>query len=229
MNHHRTDLLYFVSLAPSISLSTPSRAARFLTWQLGQEQTHRLRDHANVDAAIEALEFHLATVRGLGALQVGGPDFLHAMMCGDVCGWRGLVWGGWLALMAEPTPAMEATLRQAVDMLAHPRAIENGWAARAALAALEGREPEEELREVLGLVSQVRDLLGGVPIRDMPLRDATDAQDAHVVAEREAIRAAYRSGGLEAAQVAKRGTRAEELAMTYPDWYRLKTGEVLRG
>jgi hypothetical protein len=127
--------------------------------------------------------------------------------------WRGVVWGGWLALMM-PRPEFVEVLERA-----EPPRLSNLWAVECALYLLAERTPPGDLAAVNALAARVRDAVSALRIERRPLRRLPDAANVAILEkERRLVRAAYRAHGAETALPILRLTRLYELTMPYPDW-----------
>jgi hypothetical protein len=203
------DIWHFVNRAPYLALSRPVRAVSFLERQLSLRAECFTRLDAYPELQVEPLEFFYRTARSLGMLDRQSlQDLLTAHT------WRGVVWGGWLALMA-PSPDLAEVLSRASAQKA-----ENLWPVQCALALLEGRAPPAALAHVGALAARVRDAMLGMRVPRMPLRSSPTAVERAVLdEERRLVRAAYVAGGVDRARQVLKGTRIEELSMPYARWY----------
>jgi hypothetical protein len=202
------DLEHFVRRAPYLELSRPESAKRFLGRQLALLSQSHIRFDGYPELQVEHLEFFYATLRSLTVLDVSSLGILLTEIT-----WRGVVWGGWLALLRPKEEFAEllggaATQRE-----------DNLWAVRSALAFLERRSPPSELTELADLAGRVRDALSEVPLPSVPIRVApTGAERSALDAEVASVRRAYRSRGTAGALRALEGTRIYELSIPYTRW-----------
>jgi hypothetical protein len=217
-SYYLDDLWFFIDLGPYESIMTADRAARWINWQYRAlvECGPALSLYPAVQ--FDELGFWYSTLRGLGALDVRS---LRGML--TEFGWRGVVWGGWLALMSPQPEFKEVLLR------VQPNQYRNDWAVRCALAHITQTEPEAEFREIAEIAGLCRERLRSVEIVRMPLRVhgsmPTEAMRLAASEQRkqkvERVRQAYQSSGTDAA-LALIGElqlgRHPETA--YPDWYR---------
>jgi hypothetical protein len=205
------DIAHFVRGAPYLALSRPQSASRFLARQLTLLDECFTTLEAYPEVKVEPLEFFYLTGRSLGMLDA---DSLASMV--TTATWRGVVWGGWLALM-RPRPEFAAVLASAA---AH--APDNLWPIRCALALVEGRSPPAELVELSELAGRVRDALRTLRIARTPLRrDPTDEERSVLEQERSMVRAAYERHGADGALQVLRGTRLYAHTMPYARWWAL--------
>jgi hypothetical protein len=158
---------------------------------------------------VEPLEFFYLTGRSLSMLD---RQSLTIMM--TALTWRGVVWGGWLALMC---PSAEFA-----DILAaaSSREADNLWPAQCALALLEGRAPPSGLADLSTLAARVRGALSALRMERMPLRSPPAEDERKILdEERRLIRSAYKSQGAERALQVLRAARLYEFSMPYAQWY----------
>jgi hypothetical protein len=133
--------------------------------------------------------------------------------------WRGVVWGGWLALM-RPSADFSDILAAASS-----REPDNLWPTQCALALLQGRAPPSGLADLSALAARVRDALSAMRMERMPLRSRPNDEERRVLdEERRLVRAAYQSQGAERALQVLRGTRLYEFSMPYAQWYAMSRG-----
>jgi len=209
-----TDLWYFITLGPYLQLSTPERAWKLLPRVAPLLVEFRADLSRFPHVQIERLEFWYRTLRGLGMLDA---DSLEGML--KRCGWRGVVWGGWLALM-RPRPEF-APILAAVPEHTH----ENEWAARCALADIEERPLEGPYEQLRRMARMCRDYLAMAPIVPLPLRlQPSEEQQKLLERDRMRVREAYHRKGVDAAREIIRNSPLAELIMTYPEWYRKRQG-----
>lgn len=210
MSYLVDDVAHFVMGAPYLTLARPRSAIAFL------ERVLRLRSECFTGLEtypalqVEPLEFFYVTARSLGMLDAASLEVMTTKLS-----WRGVVWGGWLALM-RPMPAFAEILVRA----ATPRPDNLMWV-ECARALIEGRAPPSRLATVDALAAQVRAAIDVMRIERAPLRTVPsgDALDA-IEAQRRVVRAAYRSGGAERALAVLQGTRLHEITMPYTRWVR---------
>ena len=212
------DLWYFITLGPYLQLSTPERA-----WKLLQRKAPLLVEfRADLpqfpQTQNEQLEFWYYTWRSIGMLDV---DSLQGML--TRCGWRGVVWGGWLALM-HPRPEFAPILAAVPE-----HTYENEWAARCALADIEERPLEGKYEQLRRMTRMCRDYLAMAPIVPMPLRlQPSEEELEHIERDRIRVREAYHRRGAEAAREIIRNSPLAELIMSYPEWFRKRQGLPMR-
>ncbi len=214
MTYNDSDLWYFIALGPYLALAKQDRALKLLRQKARDLVEFRKVIPQFPNIQIEELEFWYRTLRGIGALDV---QSLEAMV--TRCSWRGVVWGGWLALM-NPRPEFAAVLA-AIPSNEHG----NEWAARCALAEIEGRSIAGEYEEMRRLAQLCRHCLATVPVVHMPLRVVPlEAEREMWELERIRIHEAYRRGGVDVARQHIRMSRYAEWIMPYPQWYRKRQG-----
>lgn len=216
--YHLEDVAFFLQIAPYLRLAVPAGARSFLARQtaLIEECGATLTEYP--DVLVEPLEFFYTTLRGLGALD---RPFLELML--RKLTWRGVVWGGWLALMA-PCKEYASALRSA-SVSDH----RNMWSVRCALAVIEGSVPPDDLMELESLATKCRSALRQAQIAKMPIRsEPTETEMVTLQAERDSIASAYRRGGVEEAHRVLQSTHWRRLVLRYEDWYREHCGRVSR-
>jgi hypothetical protein len=203
------DIAHFVKGAPYLALSRPKNARRFLARQVTLLDQCFTGLDAYPELKVEPLEFFYLTGRSLGML-----DTVSLQSLVTTSTWRGVVWGGWLALM-RPSADFSGVLGAASS-----REPDNLWAVRCALALVEGQAPPEEFAELSALAARVRDALSALRIERTPLRSQPTDQERRVMdEERRLVRAAYKAHGVERATLVLRGTLLYELSMPYARWH----------
>jgi len=218
MTYLERDLWYFVNLAPTLALSTPQRALRYLG-----RQSERLIEMQGVLAQyprvqVDHLDFWYHTLRSLGMLDVESLQGLLAQ-----CTWRGVVWGGWLALLLPQTEFLPILAK--VPEFHY----ENEWAARCAVEEIENLPLEGQYESVRRLARKCRHYIKHLPIVAMPLRKhPSHFLKTRIEADRERVLAAYRYGGADAAKAVIRDSCLRDLITDYPTWYRKTQGIELR-
>jgi hypothetical protein len=218
MTYLEKDLWYFVNLAPTLALSTPKRALRYLGGQ-----SERLVEMHGVLAQyphlqIDNLDFWYRTLRSLGMLDT---ESLRGLL--TQCTWRGVIWGGWLTLLLPRNEYLP--ILKSVPEFEH----ENEWAARSAVEEIENRPLEGRYEEMRRMARKCRHYVKHLPIVAMPLRkQPSHAQKTRIEADRERVIAAYRYGGVDAAKAVIRDSCLGELIADYPTWYRKTKGLELR-
>lgn len=208
MNYLVEDVLHFVANAPYLDLSRPRRATSFLTRQLGLMSECFTGLDTFPALQVEPLEFFYTTARSLGCLD------RHSLAIMINCSWRGVVWGGWLALM-RPDESFAAILARA-----SARIDDNLWPARCALALLEGRDPPPDLMVADELAGRVRSALAPMRIEPTPIRSwpTDEVERAELNAEETRVRDLYRSRGADEAVKVLHDTRLYEYIMPYRRW-----------
>jgi hypothetical protein len=211
--HLEDDIAHLVMGAPYLALSRPKGAKRFLARQVTLLDECFTGLEAYPEIQVEPLAFFYLTGRSLGMLD--SPS-LEMMM--TTLNWRGVVWGGWLALMrpsADFAPILAA---------ASCRVLDNLWSTRCALALVEGRAPPSDLEEVNALAARIREALSAMRIERTPLRSRPTDEERRVLdEERRLICAEYESRGSERALEVLRGSRLYEYSMPYLRWRRKRT------
>lgn len=206
--HYSWDVAHFVARSPYLQLAKPPAARRFLrrNVQLAEECGPTLAAYPGV--LVEPLEFFYRCLHSLGALDL---DFMQALLSEH--NWRGVVWGAWLAIL-EPGAHFEPALSSV-----HGRSPHNDWLVECALATIRGVSSSPEHAEILQLSARCRELLRDVKRPVVRLRrEPTAVQYAQMNQEREGVRAAYASGGAEAARALLPGTLLELYSKSYPAW-----------
>lgn len=210
MAYYVEDLGYLICRAPYLALATQERAQRFLGRQLDLAEQCFVSVASYPGQQVESLEFFYATLRGLGSLDA---TVLSAMCTSDGLTWRGVVWGGWLALI-RPRAVYEAALA-AVPVDARG----NHWAARCALSMIRTEGWPDEFRRVEEPVMQCRALLSGITPARRPLRHAVPVELlAQAATEKTLIAQAYRMGDEGEVQRIMGQSVLKEWRMSYPDW-----------
>jgi hypothetical protein len=207
------DIAHFVMGAPYLALSRPQSANRFLARQVTLLDECFTGLEAYPEIQVEPLEFFYLTGRSLGMLD---PRSLEIMM--TALNWRGVVWGGWLALLrpsADFAPILAA---------ASCRMLDNLWSTRCALALVEGRAPPSDLEDVNALAARIREALSAMRIERTPLRSRPSDEERRVLdEERRSVCAAYESRGSERALELLRESRLYEYSMPYTRWRSKRT------
>jgi len=212
VTYDEDDVAHFLRMAPYLEFSRPQRAAKFL------ERLIRIRSEwfpwlkGYPELQVEPLEFFYITASSLGMLDRGSLEVMTTNLS-----WRGVVWGGWLALM-KPSPDFHEVLAKAAA-----REPDNLWAVQCALALIEQRPPPPQLVAVNALAAQVREAISAMRIVRTPLRSRPTGADLLAVQdEARLVREAYKSGGADRALQALRGTQLYELTMPYARWRALR-------
>ncbi|MCA9493695.1 MAG: hypothetical protein KC621_27370 [Myxococcales bacterium] len=204
------DVARVVAVAPYLALRSRRTALDFLTGRVeaAEECSDTLRRFP--DLRIEALEFLYTCLCGLALLD---EPFFHQLI---EVGWRGTVWGAWLALL-EPHPAFRTPLAEAASRWSRQR-----WLLDEAIAAMDGACRDTELN---ALVVRYRTALAAVPRPIVALRpEPTAEQLARMARERDHVRLAYVTGGLEAARQALEGTLLRTYVVDLQTWRRTQGG-----
>jgi hypothetical protein len=202
------DIGYFVMGAPCTALGRLQSAQRYLARQLTLLEECFTGLDAYPEIQVEPLEFFYTTARSLGILDA---NTLRIML--TALTWRGVVWGGWLALMRPETPFVEPLAK------ALARHGENMWPAQCALALLEGRGLPADLAALNALAARVRESMAVMRIQRSPLRTVpADGEHALLEQQRSLVRAAYKAAGADHALDVLRGTRLHQQSMPYAVW-----------
>ena len=202
------DVAYFVATSPYLQLSKRAKAEPFLSRAVEAAEECRSTLAAYPRVQIEALEFFYTCLRSLGALD---SPFIEALLSQH--NWRGAVWGAWLAIL-EPAPHFLPAVSEARGRWPH-----NDWLVECAFSAIQGASPPPEQDAILRLAARCRELLRDVARPVTQLRRApTEAEVAQMNEEQERVRAAYASGGAEAARAVLPGTLLEFYGQDYPTW-----------
>ncbi|APR85790.1 Hypothetical protein A7982_11139 [Minicystis rosea] len=218
MRYLDKDVAHLLHGSPYLTLAKPRGAVRLLQREveIGERWVATLRQFPAV--RVEPLEFHYRCLRNLGALD---PTFFE-MLVGDH-GWRGVVWGSFLAML-EPRARFLGPLQRELG-----RWPINDWIVEHAVATLEGRAPREH-EDVVALVARLREVLHGVPRPAIPLRCApTAAQMEQMRHEQEHIRTVYAEEGTDAALAAIPGTLMGYYVQDYLRWARAGAAPPPRG
>ncbi|MDQ1832137.1 hypothetical protein [Massilia scottii] len=129
-------------------------------------------------------------------------------------GWREANWGAWLAALA-PQPAYAAHLARRRPTLPHGTTVMG-----LALAAC-GHEVPQELRDTYALLVEVRETLDQLPAQPARLRrNYSRDQERAIRSENDAVREAYRTGGLDAAKKLLNQGLLRYFGATHQEWLR---------
>ena len=208
MSYIVEDIAHFVMRAPYLELSRPPRAQSFLEYHLellsqcytGLDQFPRLQ--------VEPLEFFYKTLWSLGILDRESLEIMLTQLT-----WRGIVWGGWLALMNPQAEFADLLANVETDL------PDNLWPVQCAIARLESTPPPDELRELDALATQARDALTSATLVPLPMRQALYETDRErFESQMQAVTDAYHQDGTDSALRALRGTRLQLAVMDYPRW-----------
>jgi len=222
LTYQEDDVAHFVRAAPYIELSRPERAIKFLERQMRIRSECFTGLESYPALQVEPLEFFYITAGSLGMLDRGSLEVMTTNLS-----WRGVVWGGWLALM-RPSPDFQEVLANAaahVEVLANAAAHvkDNLWAVQCALALIERRPPPPQLAAVNALAALVREAVSTMHIGRIPLRSYPTGDDLLAIQqEQRLVQEAYKSGGAERALQLLRGSRLHELTMPYARWRALR-------
>ncbi len=218
MSYLVDDVAHFVMGAPYLTLARPRSAIAFL------ERVLRLRSECFTGLEtypalqVEPLEFFYVTARSLAMLDAASLEVMTTKLT-----WRGVVWGGWLALMRPMPEFMQSLVRAHAD-----RASNLTWV-RCAIALLEGRPPPAPLAAEAALAACVREGVSKMRIEQTPLRTVpVGAARETIEEERRVVREAYQRGGAERAREALLDTQLHELTMPYERWVRATRGRRTR-
>jgi hypothetical protein len=212
--HYGEDVAYFVATSPYLQLSKRAKAEAFLSRSVEAAEECRPTLAAYPRVQIEPLAFFYTCLRSLGTLDL---PFIEALLSEH--SWRGAVWGAWLAIL-EPAPHLLAAVSEARGRWPH-----NDWLVK---CAIQGASPSPEDDAILRLGARCRELLRDVARPATPLRRApTEAEVAQMKQEQERVRAAYASGGAEAARAVLPGTLLEFYRQDYPTWAAQQVRNVL--
>lgn len=199
MVFHEDDVKRLFSRVPYLALAKPRSAKRYIASLVldGVELQAVLSKFPEV--RYEPLDQHYVLLRCLGALS----DELVEDLCSLHYGWQGVVQAAFLVAIA-PEERYRKYLVAARHKVPHTQ-----WLVDLALAQINKLAWNGDT-ELQALVQRLRHLLSKVPARasSVLLRSAlTEAELQQIGAEREKVRRAYRSGGLEAARKALSDTR----------------------
>ncbi|WP_322075717.1 hypothetical protein [Burkholderia cepacia] len=182
MHYHPDDIYRLYRSVPTLQLNRPAPAERFLAAavETGAELGHVLRDYPQV--RYQPLDFHYLCQQSLSVLD----DTLLADMN---AGWRGAHWAALLIALSG-----DARHLPHLDEVRRHRGVE--WAAELAEAAC-GPDAESSAFRGCRAIVRLRDQLAALPRVAVRLRPwlSPEALEARAVA----VRAAYRSGGIEIA------------------------------
>ncbi len=146
------------------------------------------------------LDYHYVLLKYLSVLS---PE-LVVDLCSKPHGWRGVVVASWLICM-RPSAALLGPLAPWVNGAPEP----NRWLIKLALSQATGTAWDGD-PEMPHLLHSLRKSLEPLPLPTFSLgRFPAPAQLGRMRAERLAVRLAYRSGGLQSAQAAIKGTLLE--------------------
>jgi hypothetical protein len=153
---------------------------------------------------------HYACLLSIGAFN--SDLFSDLVTC---FGWRGLVWGAWLAAL-RPQSEFQPILTNA-----RPAARDNNkHIIDIALAGLGGERPPY-LEEHIGCVEEIRLQLKALPLPKVPLRRCPDESPGSVLdCEKERLRRVNAEQGADSANRYLKTTLLYEYLMSYPEWHR---------
>ncbi len=213
--YYENDVHYLIGSSPYLRLMKLRDATVCLAHQVatGQECRPTLLEYPTT--RIESLEFFYACLKSLGGLD---EDLLEQLLTG----WRGAVWGGFLALL-DPKPWFLGPLRKVRGHYPH-----NDWMIKCAIAVIQGRRPPVPEEDAFcALAERCRGILDGVVRPRTRLRlSPTRAQRERMEVEREKIRLTYKREGVTAALRCIRGTVLGLYAMPYREWVRLPENAI---
>ncbi|NTX31250.1 hypothetical protein HT746_29720 [Burkholderia pyrrocinia] len=186
MHYHPDDLSRLFLNVPTLLLNRPAPAERFLAAAVdtGVELGHVLRDYPQV--RYQPLDFHYLCQQSLSALD----DALLADLTHDLNhGWRGAHWAALLIALSG-----DARYLPHLDDVRRHRGV--GWSAELAEAA-SGPDAAVSAFRCCQSIVRLRNQLAALPrvvvrVRPGPSPEAIEAKAI-------AVRAAYRSGGVETA------------------------------
>jgi hypothetical protein len=141
----------------------------------------------------EPLDYHYVLLNYLAAFNAN----VLADLCSGKYSWRGIVVAGWLACLKPSEGYMDHL--SSVSATNYPH---NFWFIRLAIAEAKCEQWAEDT-DLQDLVAQLRTCLAPISLPDFRLRAAPS------LAEHDAVRAAYRSGGASAALLALKGSPFE--------------------
>ncbi|KAF1040728.1 MAG: hypothetical protein GAK33_00345 [Burkholderia lata] len=186
MHYHPDDIYRLYRGVPTLLLNRPAPAEQFLAAavETGAELGHVLRDYPQV--RYQPLDFHYLCQQSLSVMD----DALLADLTHDMDhGWRGAQWAALLIALsgdARHLPHLDAVRRH--------RGVE--WTAGLADAATGPDARSSTFRGCRSIV-HLRDQLAALPRVSVRLRRGLSPEA--LVAWTIAVRAAYRSGGVETA------------------------------
>ncbi|VWD34126.1 hypothetical protein [Burkholderia lata] len=192
MHYHPDDIHRLYRSVPTLLLNRPAPAERFLAAavETGAELGHVLRDYPQV--RYQPLDFHYLCQQSLSVLD---DSLLADLTCDMIHGWRGAQWAALLIALSG-----DARHLPHLDAVRGHRGVE--WTAGLADAAT---SPDAHSSTFGGCRSIVllRDQLAALPRVAVRLRRglSPEALEARTIA----VRAAYRSGGVETALPVARG------------------------
>ncbi|WP_175996466.1 hypothetical protein [Burkholderia stabilis] len=186
MHYHPDDISRLFLGVPTLKLNRPAPAERFLAAAVdaGVELGHVLRDYPHV--RYQPLDFHYLCQQSLSVLD----DALLADLTCDIShGWRGAHWAALLIALSG-----DARYLPHLDEARRHRGV--AWSAELAEAA-SSRDARSSAFLCCQSIVRLRDQLSVLPHVVVRLRrcHSPEALDARAIA----VRAAYRSGGVEAA------------------------------
>ncbi|VWM14030.1 hypothetical protein [Burkholderia lata] len=186
MHYHPDDIHRLYRSVPTLLLNRPAPAERFLAAavETGAELGHVLRDYPQV--RYQPLDFHYLCQQSLSVLD----DALLADLTRDMDhGWRGAQWAALLIALSG-----DARHLPHLDAVRGHRGVE--WTAGLADAATGSDARTSTFRGCRSIV-HLRDQLAALPRVSVRLRRwlSPEALEARTIA----VRAAYRSGGVETA------------------------------
>ncbi|WGY72020.1 hypothetical protein KEC55_19605 [Burkholderia cepacia] len=186
MHYHPDDISRLFLFVPTLHLNRPAPAESFLAAAVdaGIELEHVLRDYPQV--RYQPLDFHYLCQQSLSVLD----DTLLADLTVDLqFGWRGAHWAALLIALSG-----DARYLPHLDEARRHRGVE--WTAALAEAAT-GADAQSSTFRCCRSIVQLRNQLAALPRVCVRLRRwlTPDALEARA----SAVRAAYRSGGLDTA------------------------------
>jgi len=183
-----SDVLRLLSHIPYFTLGKHASAKRLVAAMVrdGEELEAMLRQFPAVQ--YEPLEQHYVLLRCLGTLS----EELVSDLCVSYA-WHGVVWAAWLVALA-PSTQYRKHLVSARGHVPH-----NQWLVDLALAEIDGRAWPMDA-DLQALVQRLRFLLSQASMPTTVLRHSPGKhQLSQIEAERERVKSAYHSGGLDAA------------------------------
>jgi hypothetical protein len=191
MHYHPDDIHRLYRSVPTLLLNRPAPAERFLAAavETGAELGHVLRDYPQV--RYQPLDFHYLCRQSLSVLD----DALLADLTRDMeHGWRGAQWAALLIALSG-----DARHLPHLDEARRHRGVE--WTAALADAAT-GPDARSSTFRACRSIVHLRDQLAALPRVAVRLRPgfSPEALEARAIA----VRAAYRSGGVETALLVAR-------------------------
>ena len=142
----------------------------------------------------EPLDYHYVLLKYLAAFDVN----VLADLCSGEYSWRGIVVAGWLACLKPSDGYMDHL--SSMSAINYPH---NFWFIRLAIAEANCEQWAEDT-DLQDLVAQLRTCLAPISLPNFSLRAAPS------LAQHDAVRAAYRSGGSSAALLALNGSPFEQ-------------------